>query len=524
MVISFYCKPAFKKVFGVFIFSCCTLILDAQISKADSLRELLVKEKTDSNRARFLWQLAFQVNINNPDTAINLSQQSLLLAKKINYEEGQSRALGVLSNSFRKIGNYPRALDLNIQKLQLEEKRKIPRNLASVLMNIAVIYVMQEEYEKALDYYEQSDSVITLYKIEDLRYFIKLNLGDVYNRLNKSDSAYLYFNTSLLIAQNLKDEKFIGSSMAGLGHSFLKLGNLDSSLFNYRTAIAFLKSANDDENLTEAALGLANLYKQLKQYDSSKFYATLSYSTSKKDGFLSKELEAAEFLSEHFKTTKIIDSAFAYIYIVKRLNDSINSRNRIRESQIISSNEQFRQFEIAENNKLAIIERNQRLQLLFIGIFIPGLFLITLFLSRVKVNIKIIRVLGVLSLMFFFEYITVLLHPVIANATNHTPWAEILLFVIIGAVLVPLHHRLEHWLIQKLLSHRATVNAVVINKKENIPGTEVKLTATAAIEIKKSPEINEMIQPGSNILIIQNDEGIADTEIENLPVDNSLPK
>lgn len=502
MPIALYSNIIFKYTWSVLFFLCLSLSSRAQTSKADSLRKLLSSEKADSSRAKFLWQLASQVNIYNPDTAIHLAQQSLYLSKKIKYEEGQSRALGVLSNSFIKIGNYPRALELNIQKLQLEEKRNIPRNLGSVLMNIGVIYNLQQEYDKALTYYKKSDSVISSHRVQDLTYYINLNMGDVYNRMNISDSAHVYFNRSLRIATEQKDEDFIGTSMTGLGHTFLKLGKQDSSLFNYRQGIRHLQAVNDDEILTEAALGLANLFKQSGQYDSSRFYASLSYSIAKKDGFLSKELEAAEFLTEHFKTQKNIDSAFYYISEVKILNDSINSRNRIRELHIITSNEQFRQFEIEEKNQQARKQRKKTLELLFTGMFIPAFIFFTLFMSRVKIHIRVIRFMGIISLMFLFEYITVLLLPIVGDITNHTVWMEILIFVVIGAILVPLHHKLEHLLIQKLVSHRSaekeSIKMAALSNQEPVPAEQPINEKIQAVQI--IPGDNEPNEP-----LIQND-------------------
>jgi tetratricopeptide (TPR) repeat protein len=463
----------------------------AQKTKADSLSSLLAKEKTDTNRVRLLWQLGSQLNVFNPDTAIHIAQQALYLAKKIKYEEGESRSLGVLSNSFIKIGNYPRALELNIEKLQLEEKRQIPRNMASVLMNIGVIYVLQKEYTKALNYYQQSETVINLRNVESLKYYIDVNLGDIYNRLDISDTAYYYFNRSLQLAIQLDDIDLKGTSLAGLGHSYLKLGKTDSSKWAYYEAINYLRAANDDEMLCEATLGLANLFKKTKQFDSSKTYAVQSYVMAKADGFMSKELEAAQFLTDHFRTVDNIDSAFAYINIVQALNDSVNSNNRVRESQIISSNEQFRQSEIEETNRVAKEERKQRLQLLFIGIFIPGFFLFTLFLSRVRVHIKVIRVLGILSLLFFFEYITILLHPAVATLTHHTPWIEILIFVAIGAILVPAHHRLEHWLIQKLMSYRLSIAQALVVTPEGIVVEET--TSVSVVEDDGEPEVSDEV-------------------------------
>ena len=458
MTAKFLSKPGkFKKYSLVLIFLAISASGFSQKAIADSLSKLLSVEKVDSNQVRLMWQLAKAMNVYNPDTALTLSYHALSLAKSIDYIEGESRSLGMLASTLRIIGNYPRALELSIQKLKLEEKRKHPRNMASVLISIGVVYREQEEYRMALEYYSQADSVIRQYDIEDLKYYINLNIGDAYNLLNISDSAFTYFSKSLELARVFPDKDlvgdFIGTSMTGLGHTFLKLGSYQNSLTNYQTAIVYLKAANDDEILCEASLGLANLYQQLNKYDSAGYFANISLSLAK-NKFLSKELDAAEFLTTHFKIEKNIDSAFFYVSYVRNLNDSVNSKSKIRESQVISSNEHFRQLELEDSKRIEKKKRYEQLQMLLIAIFIPGFFLITLFLSRVNLHLKLIRLLGVLSLLFLFEYLTLLLHPSVARLTNHTPIYEILIFVAIASILIPLHHRLEHWLIQKLLHRR----------------------------------------------------------------------
>ncbi len=172
-----------------------------QKATADSLSKLLETEKIDSNRVNLMYHLARATNVYNPDTALAISYYALSLARSINYVEGESKALSILASTLRKIGNYPRSLELNIQKLTLEEKRKNPRNLASVLISIGTVYRDQEEYRKALEYYFQADSVIRLSNVEDLKYYIALNIGDSYNLLNKSDSAFSYFSKSLELAR-----------------------------------------------------------------------------------------------------------------------------------------------------------------------------------------------------------------------------------------------------------------------------------------------------------------------------------
>jgi hypothetical protein len=71
-------------------------------------------------------------------------------------------------------------------------------------------------------------------------------------------------------------------------------------------------------------------------------------------------------------------------------------------------------------------------------------------LSKRKVPAKLIKTLGIISLLLFFEYLTLLLHPIVAEITHHTPVLELLIFVCIAALLIPTHHRVERWLLEKL--------------------------------------------------------------------------
>ncbi len=431
--------------------------LFAQKQKADSLTNLLATEKTDTGKVKLMWQLAGVINVYEPERALFLSQRALTLANTIQYAEGESKALGALANTLIIMGNYPKALEYNLRKLQLEEKRNNPRNLAFALLNTGIVYRYQEQYEEALVYYYRSDSVIKQHGLEDAKYYIFMNLGDAYDKLNNTDSAFSYFNKSLIISNNLKNDDYIGNSMTGLGHTYLKQKNYPFALLNYRTAIHYLEIANDDIVLCEATLGLAGLFQKQNINDSAVFYANRSLSIAVKDGFLEKQLEATEFLARHYDEIKNTDSAFAYLKRVQVLNDSVNSKSKIREIQMISGNERLRQLELEENRKIAQRERKQQLQYLFIGIFIPGFFLLTLLLSRIRIHARVIKILGILSLLILFEYLTLLLHPTVAELTNHTPVYEMLIFVSIASLLIPAHHRIEQWLIQKLIHRNGSI-------------------------------------------------------------------
>ena len=429
--------------------------LFAQENIVDSLNQSLNNEKNDTARIKLMCDIGYELRVNDPEKALKITNEALSLSKKIKYTDGQSKSLGTLAIIFRLMGNYPLALEYNLKRLKLVENTNNKSKLAGVLTSIALVYVNQEEYKKALTYYYKADSVINkLDSVDDVKYKIALNTGDAYDRLNINDSAFSYFSKSLNIARQTKNNYYEGMSLVGLGNNYLKTEQYILAMANYKSGIIYLKEAKDDDLLCEAYLGLATLLKKLNQKDSAFFYARQSFAIAQKDGFLPRQLDAAKFLTEYFKHEKDTDSSFLYMSYVQNLNDSINSKSRIRESEVLSSNEQVRQLEIAENLAIAKKERKQQLQLLFIAIFIPGFFIVTLLLSRIKLHVRLIKILGVLSLLILFEYLTLLLHPYVAEITHHTPVYEMLIFVSIAALLIPTHHRVENLLIQWLTKNR----------------------------------------------------------------------
>ena len=439
----------------LFFLFCLPVGMFAQKNIVDSLYKSLNNEKTDTARAKLMCEIGYELRVNDPEKGLKISNEALSLSKKIKYTDGQSKSLGTMAIIFRLLGNYPLALEYNLKRLKLVENAKNKSKLAGVLTSIALVYVNQEEYKKALSYYYKADSVINkVDSADDVKYKIALNIGDAYDRLNINDSAFSYFSKSLNIARQTKNNYFEGMSLVGLGNNYLKTEQYLLAMANYKSGIVYLKEAEDDDLLCEAYLGLATLLKKLNQKDSALFYARQSFAIAQKDGFLPRQLDAAKFLTEYFKNEKNTDSSFLYMSYVQNLNDSINSKSRIRESEVLSSNEQVRQLEIAENLAIVKKERKQQLQLLFIAIFIPGFFMVTLLLSRIKLHVRLIKISGVLSLLILFEYLTLLLHPYVAAITHHTPVYEMLIFVSIAAILIPTHHRVENLLIQWLTKNR----------------------------------------------------------------------
>lgn len=450
----------------------------APLSEPDSLQQLLNQETIDSNKVNLMWRLAIALKNTQPERSLIICQQALNLARKIKYTNGESSSLAVMANSFLNLGNYPRSLEYYLQSLKIEEKGTRPFNLVTILINIGIVYVMEEDYENALLYYQKADSVSKRYNVSDHAYNITVNKGDAFDKLDRMDSAYIYYYRSLKIARAEKVNDFIGASLTGLGHYFRKTNQFDSSKQYYHEAIDYLRLAKNDIITCEAALGLAKLFKEFSKPDSAAWYASYSNKLAIQSGFENDQLKSSEFLRDLYRDEKNADSLFYYYTRVTTLNDTINNKKRLRDIQLITINEQMRQAQLEEERLALKEERRQQLQLLLISLFIPAFFVFTLLLSRVRIPIKVIKVLGVLSLLILFEFLTLLLHPTVKELTHHTPVYEMMIFVAIAAILIPTHHRIEHWLIQKLVSNR-----------ERLSGTEKKIRIKSSkIQLKLHPD------------------------------------
>ena len=425
----------------------------AQHPKIDSLASLLRIEEKDSNRVTLLWKLAEQYQSFKPDTALQLAQQGVLLAQRIKFIEGESRSLGRLASAQYLMGNYPKALSNYMLKLKIEEKRNSPRNYASALSNIGLMYILLEEYPNALSYLYRADSTVEITggtAKAELKYNIIINIGEAYFRMKQPDSAGLYFKKAHAIAEESGDSFSLGAAMLGEANVLALQNNHIAALRYYQPAFIYLNDGLNNEMLCETTLGMAKVYEKLNEKDSATFFADMSFMMAEKDHFLSSELDAATFLSEHYKNLNIYDSAFFYMEQTIALKDSVKGQEKIKEAMIISNNEQLRQAEITEQKIRDKEARFQQLQLLFIAIFIPVFFIVTLFISRIKTHIKVIKFMGIISMLLVFEYLTLLLHPFVADITHHIPILELVIFVCVAAGLIPLHHRLEHLLIEKL--------------------------------------------------------------------------
>jgi len=195
---------------------------------------------------------------------------------------------------------------------------------------------------------------------------------------------------------------------------------------------------------------MAEAFDSTRQYDSALYYSQLSLYHAKTMNSSSYLSEITRQLSSIYRQTGRPDSAYYFMDIAMTAKDSLNSQENQKKIQMLTFNERLRQTEIEEQKKKDAETRKRNLELSGIAIFIPLFLLVVMLIGRRKVKSRTIEFLGILGLLFLFEFIVLLVHPYIGHWTHESPVWMLLILAAIAAILIPLHHRSESWIKKKL--------------------------------------------------------------------------
>ena len=187
------------------------------------------------------------------------------------------------------------------------------------------------------------------------------------------------------------------------------------------------------------------------QLDSALLYAQKSLTLARQDGFIQRVLNAGNFLSAYYEKTHQIERAYAYQKITIAAKDSLFSQEKVRELQNLGFAERIRQQEIAGAKAEAAEARKKNIQMAAIGTFIPVFLGTVLLLRRRKTKPRTLAFMGLIGLLMMFEFITMLIHSYIEEWTHNTPVLMLLMLMAVASILVPFHHKMEHWVKEKLL-------------------------------------------------------------------------
>jgi tetratricopeptide (TPR) repeat protein len=104
-------------------------LLHSQNQEKDSIKNLLAKAKDDTVSLSILDKLIFLKTWSNPEEALELAKQELLLAQKAKLSLAEANALANNASVLSVLGDYSHAIEYYLQCIKLSEQFKFNRSL-----------------------------------------------------------------------------------------------------------------------------------------------------------------------------------------------------------------------------------------------------------------------------------------------------------------------------------------------------------------------------------------------------------
>jgi tetratricopeptide (TPR) repeat protein len=445
----------------------------AQEAKLQQWKNVVSQGKKDTTTLIALDSLQAWYGGSRTDTGLYYLQQIKNIAEEVGNKKYESRTLGIISTKYFTEGQTAEALKLLYKALSLAEETKDTTNICGSYMNIGNSYKEYGDYFKANAIYKKGYEVAIKRNNELDLAIASANLGYSYEKLNQLDSAFYFEQQGYTIFSKIK--KNIAASETYLGDLYYKLGNIKLAKAYYESALLrFLQTREKlfgSRFIVICNLGLANCYKTLNNPDSSFAFSKNGLIVAQNIKYLKGIRDAQKILSELFDEKHQIDSAFFYQKLYIATSDSLYNRDKSSALESLAFEQDLKEQERKTELEKQKEDRSHNLQLAITAIAILSGIILFLLLSRsILVSHKVVEFLSVIVLLVVFEFINLLIHPWLEKITHHSTVLMLLALVAIAALIVPFHHKLEHWTTNKLVEKNKAIR--LANAKKTIEELE----------------------------------------------------
>ena len=369
--------------------------------------------------------------LGNEEMAKSYVFRSLAINKKLKNKYGQIND----NISLAKLSNYIAGKDYLQQAVQLADAlQNIPLKIEAEKI-LFVHMMLQEKPSYMLNYLETNPELKNVF-INTGPDYLDWMKAEIYLYGKKPDSALVYFRKAESSFNTGYDFTAQKNFFGEYANCLQLLQNIPAAITYYLKSADLAKVTSDLRKLKNYTYELKNLYQQQGDYK----------------------------------------QAFNYNVLYDNYKDSVDILGREKDLALLEidneAKELQRQAEFAEEQ----LRRKYNLQYMFITIVVATFFILIIMIGMFKVSTTAIRLMGFLSLIFFFEFIILILDNWIHHLTHGAPWKVWLIKIVIISFLLPVHHFLEHKLIHYLLSKhlitfrsRLSLSKIFSKKKKPLP-------------------------------------------------------
>jgi tetratricopeptide (TPR) repeat protein len=363
-----------------------------------------------------------------------------------------------LSTFYTAIEAYDKAIDnalLAYKTLDNIQEKNVPYQRAIDLNGIGNLHAYNNNPELAMQYFRRSIALADTLHFTNLKVPGYTSLLNQYLRINQPEKALAFMES----AEGKSLQDFMRNfGMASIidqayGVVYTENGKYDSARVRLQRAVPYFENQANDNNRIYFYTQQARFYTRTGQFQEAISTYQKMKELSDKIGEIKMATLAAQMLDSLYGLTGNYQQAMKYNSLYHLYKDSSTKLSREKEiTQVEAADEQLRQARI-ERERLEAKRKRYNIQYLAITVGIAGVFIVMVMLGMFKVSATTIKLVGFFAFLMFFEFIFLILKKNIAGITQGEPWKDLLFMIGLAALLLPLHHWLEHKVIHYLTSH-----------------------------------------------------------------------
>src|SRR5579862_192128 len=365
-------------------------------------------------------------------------------------------------------GDYTTAIAYFFRAIPLAEKVNAKDQVCWLDQSIAWTYYQLKNPDEALRYLRLSIMSLPDSSSSIFNYLVIIyndGMTQTFLALNQPDSALHYVQALNEANLKLKSPEFYAEADADFAKVNEAKGDYETAEFFYKKATNLTDSLQFYPTILFLRIQFINFLLDRNKNQEAQRQATQFLSLGNRIHNNDMKQAAAGFLRRIYARLNKMDSAYYYSQLESAVKDSIFNQNNINKIQALVFNEKLRDIEEGAKQKKVEEQRRQNVQLTLIALGIIVFITLFLLLSRTIIaNEKIISFFAILGLLAVFEFINLLIHPWLAAVTHESPVFMLLALVIIASLLIPLHHRLEHWIKERMIEKNKVIRLEAARK------------------------------------------------------------
>jgi hypothetical protein len=438
----------------LYLFVCLLLCASAVFGQdaIDSLKGNYDKARSDQERkASIVWFTRMRI----PNDSVTLQRLFLLMG----YMQKRGDTLNatymklIIAAKLDNVGDYYSSVQMSLECLPVFERMQ---DGGAVLWTEHFIgNALEDGFDFSQAIVHMRRALALAYQMQDsVQISLIMNdLGSTFAKAQLPDSGLVYAQQAANINESLHDTKDLGFSLGTLAENYIARGEFDLALPFLRKSINIGNQLSTDlivtygyNDETEAFLGLHEL-------DSAERCARVSLAMSSKDKLMVEVQKSYDKLYRIYKKKNKQDSADHYLLLATIAKDSLYNIQKAQGLLALTFREEARQADLKAQREKADEQRKLYIQFSLLALGIIALLITILLLSQsVIINEKWVSFLSTLGLLVVFEFINLLLHPALDSLTEGSPVLMLVALVAIASLLIPLHHRLEHRIKDKMVA------------------------------------------------------------------------